>query len=82
MRMGDVLRDEFIGKKIKVIASTNKTLVGVQGKVVDETQQTLVLEDGRKLLKSQVEIEVQHVSVDGKRLVGRPEDRLKKVKKQ
>ena len=79
--MSELLRHELIGLFVRVVDAENKSLVGVSGKVVDETRNMLIVND-KKLIKSQVVLEVRFkgkiVCVDGKKLVGRPEERLKK----
>jgi RNase P/RNase MRP subunit p29 len=49
---------DFIGKKIIVKKSKNKAFVGIKSLVVDETKNMIILEDGRKLLKALVELEI------------------------
>lgn len=82
----DIIRWEFIGSDLKIIGSRNPEYVGLSGKVVDETKNTFtILHNGarKKIIK---EVCLFHfrfsdgtiVEVDGKLLVGRPEDRLKK----
>lgn len=82
MNIKDVIKYEFIGEKIKVVDSKNKKLIGNEGKVIDETRNMFVLEDGKKLIKDQcvfdVNLEGKKFRINGKLLVGRPEDRLKK----
>ena len=81
----NVVKHELIGLTVKVVNAKNSALVGIQGKVVDETRNTLVIEtsDGEKtVLKEQVQLETvvadETVLIDGKTLVARSEDRLKK----
>ncbi len=71
-------KKEIIGKKIKVVESQNKTLVGVTGDVVEETKNTITLSNKKKLLKSHVTLEIDGEIIDGKTLQKRPEDRIKK----
>ena len=82
----EILQHEFIGLEVKVAKSTNPDCVGIKGRVIDETRNTFVLmKDGveRRVIK---ETSVFHftypdgtiVEIDGKLLVGRPEDRIKK----
>jgi len=82
----EILQHEFIGLEVKVAKSTNPDCVGIKGRVIDETRNTFVLmKDGveRRIIK---ETSVFHftypdgtiVEIDGKLLVGRPEDRIKK----
>ncbi len=81
----NILRHELIGLNVKVTRSTDSNLVGVQGVVVDETRNMLALiRKGRKLLipknVATFRFRLQNgtlVEVDGPRLVGRPENRLK-----
>jgi len=80
----EVLGCELIGVKIKVVNSSNKSLIGIEGKVIDETKNTLTIEKNdkeKKIIKSQSKFEIMYKGkkfhIDGKILVARPEDRLK-----
>ncbi len=60
-------------------------MAGLKGTVVDETRNIIVLDDGkkeRKIPKSEAKflfrLPTALVEVQGKLLVGRPEDRVKK----
>ena len=81
-----LVQNEFIGLKTRVVKSTNQDCIGVSGKVVDETKNTLIVrnkDEDKAVVKN---ISVFHftmpdgtkVEVDGKVIIGRPEDRLKK----
>lgn len=82
----NLVRHELIGLKAKVVDSSNPKNVGIKGRIVDETRNTLVIEktDGKevKLVKEEnvfvFDLGGERISVDGKILVGRPEDRIKK----
>ncbi|MEM2419542.1 MAG: ribonuclease P protein component 1 [Candidatus Bathyarchaeia archaeon] len=82
----DIIRYEFIGTEAKVAKSTNPSCVGIRGKVVDETKNTFtILHNGeRKMIIKDTSVfhfkfsDGTVVEIDGKLLVGRPEDRLKK----
>ncbi|MBS7647330.1 MAG: ribonuclease P protein component 1 [Candidatus Bathyarchaeia archaeon] len=82
----DIIRYEFIGTEAKVAKSTNPNYIGIQGRVIDETKNTFtILHNGeRKIIIKDTSIfhfkffDGTIVEVDGKLLVGRPEDRLKK----
>ena len=83
----NVVRHELIGLKIKVKKSSDPTHVGLSGVVVDETYNMIKIEtkDGEeKSLPKKISVFVftlpdgTKVEVDGKLLVGRPEDRIKK----
>ena len=82
MKDKDVVKYEFIGEKIEVVDSGNKDVIGVKGKVIDETKNMFMLDNGKKLIKNQSVFEItldeKIFRIDGKLLVGRPEDRLKK----
>ncbi len=81
----NILRHELIGLHAKIAHSTDPTLRGVQGTVVDESRNMLtILSKGNKLLvqKSTATFRFRLndrtlVDVDGARLVGRSENRLK-----
>ncbi len=80
-----LVRHELIGLRVRVAESKDPTLSEREGIVIDETKNTLVLEDGKKrvrVIKDQTRFEFalggKVVEVDGKILVGRPEDRIKK----
>ncbi|MBX5321033.1 MAG: ribonuclease P protein component 1 [Candidatus Bathyarchaeota archaeon] len=82
----DIIRYEFIGTEAKVAKSTNRSCIGTRGKVIDETRNTfIILHNGkRKMIMKDSSIfhfkfsDGTIVEIDGKLLVGRPEDRLKK----
>ena len=82
MILKDVTKYEFIGEKLEVIESSNKDLIGVKGKVINETRNMFELDNGKKLIKDQsvfdISIDEKVFRIDGKLLVGRPEDRIKK----
>ncbi len=76
----------MIGLEANVVKSTHPGYVGIRGRIIDETKNTIVvLDDDRKkrVQKSVVVLNLRlpdgsTVEVDGKRIVGRPVDRLKK----
>ncbi|HVO37265.1 MAG TPA: ribonuclease P protein component 1 [Candidatus Acidoferrum sp.] len=82
----DVIRWEFIGTQAKVAKNKDPSYVGVSGKVVNETRNTFTIQSEQKRKTVAKDSAVFHfsfqdgtvVEVDGKLLVGRPEDRLKK----
>lgn len=83
-------RHELIGLEAEVAESTNPDAVGIAGVVVDESRNTLTLrtKKGEKsLVKEQCVFSFklpsgERVKVDGKLLVARPEDRIKKKLKK
>lgn len=79
---------ELIGLEAEVVAAKNKTQEGLKGRVIDETRDTIVIEkEGKpkRLIKSQITLKAkvndEYVMINGKILVGRPEERIKKLKR-
>jgi len=81
-----IVQREFIGLETKVVRSSNPHVVGIAGRVVDETRNALtILHNGKKLVVIKdtavfdfVMPDGTVVEIDGKVIMGRPEDRIKK----
>jgi RNase P/RNase MRP subunit p29 len=74
-------RNRIIGKQIEVIYCTNPYDLHTRGSVVDETRNMMqVTEDGelKWLIKKNVIVLLDGHKIDGKELVGRPENRMKR----
>ncbi len=84
MKPSDILRGEIIGLNIKIIKAKNKKMEGINGKVIDETRNMIMVE-GKRIIKDQVILHVKKgnktFEIDGRLLVGRPEERLKKIRR-
>jgi ribonuclease P protein subunit POP4 len=86
----DVIREEFIGTTATVTSSTHAGYLGIRGEVLDETRNIFTLQQEGKpksIVKDQAVFQFQFsdgtvVEIDGKLLVGKPEDRLKKTVKR
>lgn len=81
MGVKEVLKGELIGSQIEIESSKNKSLVGVKGEVIDETKNTLTIQTPKKkikIIKSHVTIMIKNQKIQGKSLVSKPQDRLKK----
>ena len=87
MRVGpDIIKEEFIGLWAEVVASKHPGYVGIRGRVIDETRNMLVIEhEGRRKMVPKAVCTFHFtwpdgtvVEIDGRLIVGRPEDRLKK----
>ncbi len=85
MHSRDIPRQKLIGLEIEVVDAANKALKGIKGIIVDETKNTLTIEHENKIkivLKEQVTLNIKMgghiVRIDGKMLLGRAEDRIKK----
>jgi ribonuclease P protein subunit POP4 len=83
----NLTRHELIGLKVRVTDSTCKSQTHIGGEVVDETRNMLQINNGEKkrwLPKDTSTFQFKlHdksiIEVKGSRLVGRPEDRVKKA---
>lgn len=83
----NLIQHEIIGLETTVSKAKNKSMEGIKGKITDETQNTVTVQSGnktRKLPKEQITlaftINGKTVEVEGKYLVGRPEERTKNEK--
>jgi ribonuclease P protein subunit POP4 len=84
-RPENILRHELIGLKATVERSSDSLLVGIRGQVVDETRNTVRLSTrkGVKVIPKEVAVfrfslsDGSIVEVEGTRLIGRPENRMK-----
>ncbi|MEM5874319.1 MAG: ribonuclease P protein subunit [Candidatus Aenigmatarchaeota archaeon] len=81
----EIIRHELIGLNVLVHSSTNKYQKGIKGVVIDETYNLLIIETKKgikKVLKKDCvfvfDFKGYKVKVDGKLLIGRPVDRIKK----
>jgi len=82
----NLTKHELIGLKAKVDKSKNKDNEKIYGQIVDETHHTLTIEQDNKdkrVFKKAVTLVVelpnnQKIEVDGKILVGKPWERIKK----
>jgi ribonuclease P protein subunit POP4 len=81
-----IVQQEFIGLNAKVVKSSQPGNVGIKGKMLDETRNTITI-----LHKNKKKIVIKNtavfnltmadgtiVEIDGKTIVGRPENRIKK----
>ena len=81
-----VVQHEFIGLDVTVVKSSNPDVVGISGKVVDETRNTFTIlqNDNKKVVVKDTSVfdfvmsDGTVVEIDGKVVMGRPEDRIKK----
>ncbi len=83
----NLIYHELIGLNVEIIDSSAESLIGIKGKVIDETKKTLMIETSdknEKLVAKDVSIfqfevpDGTYLEVDGKILLSRPEDRIKK----
>ena len=81
---------ELIGTQIEIVRSARRELINMRGKIVDETMNTFVIECKTSGgMKKEITIpkkfcvfrfhkKDKQIDVDGKHLMFRPEDRIKK----
>ena len=82
----NVVQHEFIGLEAKVVKSLNPDVVGIKGRVVDETRNTFAIlhnENRKVVIKDTAVFEFVMpdgtvIEIDGKQVMGRPEDRIRK----
>lgn len=86
-RARQLARAELIGRKARVSASSDATLLNAEGRIVDETKHTLTLQTGsgrRTVPKPGQQFAIQHedreVLLNGDEIAHRPEERVKKAK--
>jgi ribonuclease P protein subunit POP4 len=84
--MPNLISSEFIGTEARVVKSRHQGYVGISGRIIDETRNTFVIlhkGERKRIVKDSAVFDFKFssgtiVEVDGKLLVRRPEDRLKK----
>lgn len=81
----NITKHELTGLNIIIVKSSNQKLVGKKGKIVDETKNTITISEGKSLktlIKStivfQTTVNNKKLEIDGKSIIGNPEDRIKK----
>lgn len=86
LNSSNIFRHELIGLYVKVIESSNKSLIGVNGKVINETKKTIKIFNGNKekIIPKDVSTflfqlnDGSLIEIRGKILLSRNEDRIKK----
>lgn len=80
------LKHEYIGHEIEIVSAPQNALVGLRGIVVDETKNMLIVHvegEDMKIPKKNLRFKIlaENVVIDGNRIMFRPEDRIKKVRR-
>ena len=85
----NILRHELIGLEAEVVKNSNPCNLSIKGVIVNETRNTLSIKtSGSEKIVAKKEatfvfnLDGTLVEVEGATLVGRPEDRVKKVSKR
>ncbi len=88
MKRSDLPYHELIGLRTRVVFSPDPTQIGISGKVIDETANLLIIKtkNGRvKRIPKKGRVfeffirESKVVKLSGKDILGRPEERVKKL---
>lgn len=80
-------RDEFIGLSVTILECTDPTWEGKTGQIIDETKNTFLIEiENKKKMIAKKTAKFQFIkngekkSINGEKIVFRPEDRIKKIR--
>ena len=82
----NIFRHELIGLTVEIIDSNHKEFIGIKGIVIDETRNTITVDTNdieKRIPKENVVLLFtlptgEQVAINGKVIVARPEDRIKK----
>lgn len=86
----NIIYHELIGLNIIILSHSDRGLIGRRGIIIDESANTLKIldENGREVIVPKLYgvfrimiPEDSHIDIDGSIIIGRPEDRLKKIKR-
>ncbi|HIE23396.1 MAG TPA: ribonuclease P protein subunit [Candidatus Korarchaeota archaeon] len=87
MKRSDLPYHELIGLKTKVVFSPDPTQIGIYGEIIDETANLLIIKTKKGIKKIPKEHRIFKFVIDdrkvievmGKDILGRPEERVKKL---
>lgn len=81
----NILNHELIGLEVKIVSSKNPLLNNLKGIIIGETKNTLIILSNNKkkiipknVCTFQFKLKNEIVEIDGEKIVGRPEERLKR----
>lgn len=75
--------EEYIGKTLEIVQSSNQSLTGLRGKILDETKHTFLIETNqtekpeKRIMKKGNTFHINGKEVQGNLITKRPEERLK-----
>jgi ribonuclease P protein subunit POP4 len=82
-----LVKDELIGRNVRILQCTDPTFVNICGIIIDETKNTFLLENDDKQIRIaknsavfEIEYDQKKITIKGSRLLYRPEDRTKKAR--
>ena len=85
----NLVRHELIGLSLRILESSNSTLRGLKGKVIGESRNMLKIATGKGTVAVPKDICTFEFAVDNKKvrmkgslLVARPEDRIRKRRRE
>lgn len=89
-KRAELIMGELIGRKTKIIGNTDQSKEGLKGKIIDETLNTIKIETPnkkekiipKKTSKFKFNTDNQEITIQGKKIQYRPEDRIKKKWRQ
>ncbi len=83
-RLSSVVREDWIGREVKIVCAKNKSYLGIVGNVIDETKHFLIIRTPNKVLKMvkngsvfELSWNNRKVRVKGADIEVAPEERLK-----
>jgi len=79
------VKDEFIGKKIKITKSPIKQQINMEGLIINESKNTFtILHENKEkiILKNKREFKIQDQKIIGNKIIKRPEERIKLKEKK
>jgi ribonuclease P protein subunit POP4 len=84
----NILQNEIIGLTVELLHDSNPFNIHLTGKVIDETMKTLIIKNKKinKIAKQnaifKINIGDKIIKIEGRNLIGKPENRLKKKDKK
>ena len=82
-----IVKDELIGRHVRIKDCTDPNWIGKSGTIIDETKNTFLIErddEQKRIAKNTATFEFEYnkekLIVKGSRLTYRPEDRIKKAR--
>jgi ribonuclease P protein subunit POP4 len=85
MNEENIVKEEFIGKHVRIKESTDPNWLNKSGLIIDETKNTFLIEiknKKKRITKKTATFEFEYmgkkIKIKGSRLNFRPEDRIKK----
>jgi len=85
MNLKNITRGELIGREVTVYEAKNPSMNNMNGKIVDETRNTIRIQTKKGIktvMKKTVTLDIvsegKKIRIQGEKIVGKPEERIKK----